>query len=147
MKITRLFPFYTLDNRKLKCYHKRRRIFFRRFIMYIKKTITRNMNNKHALFTDGVYKIFQFYVSKSNVSGTIRSYADIEAYNYNGNYDPMMGMDDGRHIEDVGFAIQKSELTLDNSIVDPYEQIESAIYNYLISHDSRYIDGVIVEEQ
>lgn len=115
--------------------------------MYIKKTITRDMNNKHALFTDGIYKIFQFDVTKDNVSGTMRSYADIEAYNYNGNYDPMMGMDDGRQIEDIGFGIQKSELTLDPSITDPYEQIESAIYNYLLTHDSRYTGGVILEEE
>ena len=116
--------------------------------MYIKKSITRDMNNKHALFENGIYKIYQFDVTKDSVSGTIRSYADIEAYNYDsGTYDPTMGMDDGRQIDDISFAIAKSELTLDPSITDPYAQIESAIYNYLLTHDSRYIGGAILEEE
>lgn len=109
--------------------------------MHIQKLISRNTNHKYAEFPNGIHKIFGYNILQDLVNGTIRSYADLTAYNFNGH------QDDGRQIDDYGFSILKSELKLDKTITDPYKQIEQAVYTYLIEHDSRYSDGTIVETE
>ena len=109
--------------------------------MHIQKSISRNMNQKYAEFPNGIHKIFEFSIYEDMVNGTVRSYADLSAYNFNGYHD------DGRLIDDYGFSNPKSELELDSTITDPYKQIEQALYTYLIAHDARYINGIIVETE
>ena len=79
------------------------------------------MNQKYAEFPNGIHKIFEFSIYPDMVNGTVRSYADLTAYNYNGY------QDDGRQIDDYGFSIPKTELELDSTITDPYKQIEDAL--------------------
>ena len=109
--------------------------------MHIQKSISRDMNQKYAEFPNGIHKIFEFSIYQDVVNGTVRSYADLTSYNYNGY------QDDGRQIDDYGFSIPKTELELDSTITDPYKQIEDAVYTYLITHDSRYANGTIVETE
>ena len=109
--------------------------------MHIQKSISRNINQKYAEFPNGIHKIFEYNIFQDVINGTVRSYADLTAYNFNGY------QDDGRQIDDYGFSIPKSELDLDSTITDPYKQIEQAVYTYLIAHDARYANGTIVETE
>ena len=109
--------------------------------MHIQKSIPRNMNRKYAEFPNGIHKIFEYNILQNTVNGTIRSYADLTAYNYNGY------ADDGRQIDDYGFSISKENLVIDQTITDPYQQIEKAVYIYLIQNDTRYINGTIVDSE
>ena len=109
--------------------------------MHIQKSIPRNMNRKYAEFPNGIHKIFEYNILQNTVNGTIRSYADLTAYNYNGY------SDDGRQIDDYGFSISKENLVIDQTVTDPYQQIEKAVYTYLIQNDTRYINGTIVDSE
>ena len=99
--------------------------------MYLHGNITRSNNRLHAEFQNGIWRMFNYnidYISNT-VYGTMRSYADIDAYSYGGY------SDDGRQIDDRGFVIARNTLEqfLDTSITDAFKQIEKAIYAYLVT--------------
>jgi len=103
-------------------------------------------NRIHFTFNEAVHVIDNFNISDFSVSANIKTYANIDSYEFKEENQDLPNLKDGRIIAEKHITFERSLLeafTVPDTITEPFGIMKYQTYKYLVSEHSDFQNGII----
>lgn len=113
--------------------------------MHIKCPILRKQNRVRADFQNAIHVISDISISSERVAATVRSYADLAAFEYKEEHEETPNVNDGRCIHDRSYSFDLAAMNAEIPVgTTLFDEMKARFYQLLLTN-ADFVSGVIVE--